>query len=37
MEFRAPLPQELVTYLRNLGSFTKSAPGGIDAALRDYL
>ena len=37
MEFRAPLPQELVMYLRNLGSFTKSAPGGIDAALRDYL
>jgi hypothetical protein len=37
MEFRAPLPQELVTYLRTLGSLTKSAPGGIDAALRDYL
>src|ERR1700691_3644626 len=37
MEFRAPLPQELLTYLRTLGSLTKSAPGGIDAALRDYL
>jgi hypothetical protein len=37
MEFRAPLPQELLTYLRTLGSLTKSAAGGIDAALRDYL
>jgi 23S rRNA pseudouridine1911/1915/1917 synthase len=37
MEFRAPLPQELLAYLRTLGSLTKSAPGGIDAALRDYL
>jgi 23S rRNA pseudouridine1911/1915/1917 synthase len=37
MEFRAPLPQELVTYLRNLGALTKLSPSGIDAALRDYL
>ena len=37
MEFRAPLPQELVTYLRTLGSLVKSPPGGIDVALRDYL
>jgi hypothetical protein len=37
MEFRAPLPQELLTYLRTLGSLAKSASGGIDAALRDYL
>jgi len=27
----------LVTYLRNLGTLTKLPPGGIDAALRDYL
>jgi len=26
-----------VTYLRNLGALTKLPPGGIDAALRDYL
>jgi 23S rRNA pseudouridine1911/1915/1917 synthase len=37
MEFRAPLPQELVTYLHNLGALTKLPPGGIDAALKDYL
>ena len=35
MEFRAPLPQELVTYLRTLGSLVKSPPGGIDVALRE--
>jgi hypothetical protein len=27
----------LQTYLRALGSMAKSPPGGIDAALRDYL
>ncbi|MGA7226546.1 MAG: RluA family pseudouridine synthase [Candidatus Acidiferrales bacterium] len=45
MEFRAPLPEELVTYIRGLGALTKSAAGGaaaahdssIDAALKDYL
>jgi 23S rRNA pseudouridine1911/1915/1917 synthase len=45
MEFRAPLPEELVTYIRGLGELTKSAAGGataandssIDAALKDYL
>jgi 23S rRNA pseudouridine1911/1915/1917 synthase len=37
MEFRAPLPQELVTYIRALGAMAKAPPGGIDVALRDYL
>jgi hypothetical protein len=37
MEFRAPLPQELVTYIRTLGAMAKSPAGGIDVALRDYL
>jgi 23S rRNA pseudouridine1911/1915/1917 synthase len=37
MEFRAPLPPELLVYLWNLGSLAKLPPGGIDAALRDYL
>jgi 23S rRNA pseudouridine1911/1915/1917 synthase len=37
VEFRAPLPPELVGYLRNLDSVVKAPPGGIDVALRDYL
>jgi 23S rRNA pseudouridine1911/1915/1917 synthase len=37
MEFRAPLPQELVAYIRALGAMAKLPPGGIDVALRDYL
>jgi 23S rRNA pseudouridine1911/1915/1917 synthase len=37
MEFRAPMPLELVTYLRNLAALAKSPPGDIDVALRDYL
>ena len=45
MEFRAPLPEELVKYIRALGEVTKSAAGeavaaddsSIDAALKDYL
>jgi 23S rRNA pseudouridine1911/1915/1917 synthase len=37
MEFRAPLPQVLLAYLRTLGALAKLPPGGIDAALRDYL
>lgn len=45
MEFRAPLPEELVKYIRALGEIVKSAAGeavaahdsSIDAALKDYL
>jgi 23S rRNA pseudouridine1911/1915/1917 synthase len=42
LEFRAPLPEELVTYVHKLGQATKSAAGdasdsSIDAALKDYL
>lgn len=45
MEFRAPLPEELVQYIRALGELVNSAAGGavaahdssIDAALKDYL
>lgn len=45
MEFRAPLPEELLTYLYKLGPMTKSAAGAaeaandssIDAVLKDYL
>jgi 23S rRNA pseudouridine1911/1915/1917 synthase len=45
MEFRAPLPEELLRYVHKLGQATKSAAGAvgaasdssIDAALKDYL
>ncbi|MFZ0523058.1 MAG: RluA family pseudouridine synthase [Candidatus Acidiferrales bacterium] len=45
VEFRAPMPEELVAYIRNLGEKTESAGGAaggaqdssIDAALKDYL
>jgi 23S rRNA pseudouridine1911/1915/1917 synthase len=45
MEFRAPLPEVLLTYVHKLGQATKSAGGAvgaasdssIDAALKDYL
>ena len=45
MEFRAPLAEELLTYVHKLGQATKSAAGAvgaardssIDAALKDYL
>jgi 23S rRNA pseudouridine1911/1915/1917 synthase len=45
MEFHAPLPEELVAYIRTLGEKTESAAGAaggahhssIDAALKDYL
>jgi 23S rRNA pseudouridine1911/1915/1917 synthase len=37
MEVRAPLPAELVSYLKNLGDSVKSAPRSIDAALKEFL
>jgi 23S rRNA pseudouridine1911/1915/1917 synthase len=45
MEFRAPLPEELLTYIHALGRMVKSATAGagaardtsIDAAVKDYL
>ncbi|MGB0036419.1 MAG: RluA family pseudouridine synthase [Candidatus Acidiferrales bacterium] len=37
MEIRAPLPEDLVSYLKNLGHATKVAPQLIDAALREFL
>ena len=37
IEVRAPLPAELVTYLKNLGDSVKSAPRSIDAALKEFL
>ena len=42
LEFRAPLPEELLRYVHKLGQATKSAAGAasnssIDAALKDYL
>jgi 23S rRNA pseudouridine1911/1915/1917 synthase len=37
IEVRAPLPAELVSYLKNLGDSMKSAPRLIDAALKEFL
>lgn len=37
IEVRAPLPAELVSYLKNLGDSVKSAPRPIDAALKEFL
>jgi 23S rRNA pseudouridine1911/1915/1917 synthase len=37
IEVRAPLPAELVSYLKNLGDSAKSAPRSIDAALKEFL
>jgi 23S rRNA pseudouridine1911/1915/1917 synthase len=37
IEARAPLPAELVSYLKNLGDSAKSAPRSIDAALKEFL
>ncbi len=37
MEIRAPLPEELVSYLTTLGAAAKAQPGRIDAALREFL
>ncbi len=36
MEFRAPLPTELVEYLHRLGHALKANAGGIDAALKEF-
>ena len=37
IEVRAPLPAELVSYLKNLGDSVKSAPRSIDAASKEFL
>jgi 23S rRNA pseudouridine1911/1915/1917 synthase len=37
IEVRAPLPSELVSYLKSLGDSVKSAPRLIDAALKEFL
>jgi 23S rRNA pseudouridine1911/1915/1917 synthase len=37
VECRAPLPQDLVAYLRQLAQATNTAPALIDAALREFL
>jgi 23S rRNA pseudouridine1911/1915/1917 synthase len=37
VEFRAPLPEELVSYLKILGQATKIDSRSIDAALREFL
>jgi len=37
IEVRAPLPPELVNYLKTLGGATHIDPASIDAALREYL
>jgi 23S rRNA pseudouridine1911/1915/1917 synthase len=37
LEFRAPLPPELLAYLRTLARATETPPAAIDAALRAYL
>jgi len=37
VDVRAPLPTELVSYVRTLGSATHAAPASIDAVLREYL
>jgi len=37
MEFRAPLPGELVTYIHALGRTVKANAGAIDATLKEFL
>jgi hypothetical protein len=37
MEFRAPLPAELVTYIQELGHKLKVNSSAIDAALKEFL
>jgi 23S rRNA pseudouridine1911/1915/1917 synthase len=37
MEFRAPLPAQLVTYLHELGRAVKSSASVIDAAVKEFL
>lgn len=37
IEFKAPLPPELLSYLRTLGRATNTDAGTIDAALREFL
>ena len=37
VDVRAPLPIDLVSYLKNLGDSAKSAPQPIDAALKEFL
>jgi 23S rRNA pseudouridine1911/1915/1917 synthase len=37
LEVRAPLPPELLTYAQGLAHATETAPGLIDAALREFL
>jgi 23S rRNA pseudouridine1911/1915/1917 synthase len=37
VEFRAPLPEDLVNYLRFVAGATKTEPGSIDASLREFL
>ncbi len=37
VEFRAPLPQELQSYLRDLGRATGTASAAVDAALKEFL
>lgn len=37
LEIRAPLPEDLVSYLAAVGAATKEEPGRIDAALREFL
>jgi 23S rRNA pseudouridine1911/1915/1917 synthase len=37
LEIRAPLPEDLVSYLAAVGAATKAEPGRIDAALREFL
>jgi 23S rRNA pseudouridine1911/1915/1917 synthase len=36
MEFRAPLPTQLVDYLHRLGSAVKTNVSAIDAALKEF-
>ncbi len=37
LECRAPLPRDLIAYLRQLAQATNTSPGLIDAALREFL
>jgi 23S rRNA pseudouridine1911/1915/1917 synthase len=37
VQFRAPLPQELRSYLRDVGRATGTASAAVDAALREFL
>jgi 23S rRNA pseudouridine1911/1915/1917 synthase len=37
MQFRAPVPPELVNYLKSLAHLTKAGPASIDAALKEFL